>query len=99
MRTVAMADPPTLAPSPSLGACPAGGVHDHQGRGDYALVVNAPGASGQNNWRWCNKCQGLAFAGTSSPGACPATAVPDHQGSRHSTTTAHAPGAPGPNNT
>src|SRR5260221_2163578 len=81
MRTVAMAEPPTLAPSPSLGACPACGGHDHQGSGDYALVMTAPGASGQNNWRWCNKCQGLAFAGALSPEAGPALAVADQLGS------------------
>src|SRR5262249_43102376 len=27
--------------------------------------------TGQNNWRWCSRCQGLAFAGYSA-GACPA---------------------------
>ena len=26
----------------------------------------------QDNWRWCNKCQALAFAGNGSLGACPA---------------------------
>jgi hypothetical protein len=70
-----------FAGSPSLGGCPAGGVHDYQGSGDYTLVLNVPGASGQHNWRWCRKCQGLAFAGSSSPGACPAGGAHDHQGS------------------
>lgn len=45
------------------GACPAGGEHDHTGSGDYTLVINRPGAQGQANWRWCSKCQGLAFGG------------------------------------
>ena len=26
----------------------------------------------QANWRWCNKCQGLFFAGNPTSGACPA---------------------------
>lgn len=33
----------------------------------------------QDNWRWCNKCQGLFFAGVSA-GVCPAGAA--HDGSR-----------------
>jgi hypothetical protein len=98
MRNVAMAEPTTLAPSPSLGACPAGGVHNHQGSGDYTLVLNAPGAHGQNNWRWCNKCQGLAFAGASSPGACPAGGVHDHEGSGDYTLAMNVPGALGQSN-
>jgi hypothetical protein len=28
-------------------------------------------ADAQGNWRWCNKCQGLAYAGISG-GVCPA---------------------------
>ena len=43
--------------------CPAGGEHDHSGSGDYTLVINRPGAQGQTNWRWCRKCQCLAFGG------------------------------------
>jgi hypothetical protein len=65
------------------GACPAGGEHDHNGSGDYALTTNmgsnAPNA--QDNWQWCNKCQVLAYAGDSSPGACSAGGTHDHQGS------------------
>src|SRR5437879_3945417 len=26
----------------------------------------------QSGWRWCQKCQGLVFAGNPSPGPCPA---------------------------
>ena len=36
---------------------------------------------GQANWRWCNKCQGLAFAGSPSAGPCPAAGSHDHTGS------------------
>ena len=32
----------------------------------------------QDNWRWCNKCQGLAFAGFPSQGACPAGGLHNH---------------------
>ena len=35
----------------------------------------------QTNWRWCNKCQVLAFAGNPSPGACAAGGSHDHTGS------------------
>jgi hypothetical protein len=33
-----------------------------------AAAVEAAAKSEQDNWRWCNKCQGLAFAGNPSPG-------------------------------
>jgi hypothetical protein len=59
----------------SLGTCPAGGQHQDSGSDDYVLIHDAPAAalaSGQNNWQWCNKCQGLAFAGNPTPGPCPA---------------------------
>lgn len=29
-------------------------------------------ASIQDNWRWCNKCQGMFFAGNPTKGVCPA---------------------------
>jgi hypothetical protein len=32
----------------------------------------------QDNWRWCNKCQVLAFAGFPTPGACAAGGVHNH---------------------
>ena len=35
----------------------------------------------QDNWRWCNKCQVLAFAGFPSLGACAAGGSHDHSGS------------------
>ena len=43
--------------------CPAGGEHDHTGSGNYTLASNRAGLPGQSNWRWCRKCQGLAFGG------------------------------------
>src|SRR5206468_8347976 len=71
----------SYAGSASLGACPAGGNHDHTGSGNYSLSINDPSFPGQNNWRWCNKCQGLSFAGNPSQGACPAGGNHDHTGS------------------
>ena len=35
----------------------------------------------QAHWRWCSKCQGLAFAGNGLPGICPAGGHHDHNGS------------------
>jgi hypothetical protein len=64
-----------------LGACQAGGDHDHSGSGNYVLVQNEPSAPGQSNWKWCNKCQELCFAGTSHIGTCPAGGAHDHTGS------------------
>lgn len=43
--------------------CPAGGEHDQGPSANYTLPVNRAGAQGQANWRWCRKCQGLAFGG------------------------------------
>ncbi|MBW8817378.1 MAG: hypothetical protein JF598_03890 [Streptomyces sp.] len=71
-----------FAGNPSLGACAAGGQHNHTGSGDYALAQNVPaGAHQQSNWRWCNKCQVLAFAGNPSLGACAAGGEHSHAGS------------------
>jgi len=53
------------------GACPAGGDHDSGGSSDYALVHDDPEAQGQNNWRWCNKCEVLFYGGFPA-GKCPA---------------------------
>jgi hypothetical protein len=67
---------------PSLGACAAGGSHDHSGSGDYVLIQDVPvGGNEQDNWRWCNKCQALAFAGNPSPGPCADGGSHDHSGS------------------
>ena len=35
----------------------------------------------QNNWRWCNKCEGLAFAGNQTQGVCPTGGAHDHSSS------------------
>ena len=76
-----------FAGNPSPGACPAGGTHDHSGSGNYILVLDSPIPIPftQDNWRWCNKCQGLAYAGNPSVGACPAGGTHDHAGSENYT--------------
>ncbi|MBD2247090.1 hypothetical protein [Nostoc sp. FACHB-888] len=79
----------------SLGACPAGGVHDHRGSGQYVLILNSPNVKGQDNWRWCNKCQVLAFAGNQTLGICAAGGVHNHQGSGNYVLKLNEPNYPG----
>ena len=43
-------------------------------------VFQVGGSWGQSNWKWCNKCEGLTFAG--GTGNCPAGGVHDHNGSK-----------------
>ena len=66
-----------------LGPCPASGLHDHFGSGDYSLIVDAHEILGEDesDWRWCNKCQALAFADSPSLGSCSAGGMHDHTGS------------------
>ena len=75
----------SFAGSLSLGKCSAGGMHNHAGSGDYILPIRASGASVpldyQDNWRWCKKCQVLAFGGASSTGPCAEGGQHDHTGS------------------
>jgi CubicO group peptidase (beta-lactamase class C family) len=74
----------SFAGTTSLGACAAGGQHDHTGSGHYVLATQGAGPVpeyGQDNWRWCKKCQVLAFAGQASLGACAAGGQHDHTGS------------------
>jgi hypothetical protein len=40
-----------------------GGAHIHVGSGNYNLTVDEPNAPGQANWKWCNRCYGLAYSG------------------------------------
>jgi hypothetical protein len=70
-----------LAFSPNQpSVCPAGGGHDHNSSGNYALAVDDPSAQGQSGWRWCKKCQGLAFS-LNQPSVCPAGGSHDHSSS------------------
>ena len=59
-------------------------MHEHTGSGDYVLAIRGSGSvpqDHQDNWRWCNKCQVLAFAGNPSAGPCGAGGQHDHTGS------------------
>lgn len=65
------------------GVCPAGGAHTKVGSGNYTLAQQSsagPAGAGQANWRWCNKCQGLWFAGNSGS-KCPAGSAHSQVGS------------------
>ena len=66
--------------SRSPGRCPAGeGTHDHDNSGVYSLLISGNQPLVQVNWRWCRKCEGLAFwDGSRSPGRCPAGGSHDH---------------------
>ena len=66
--------------NPTQGVCPAGGVHNHSGSGDYNLD-DGVGSSLQDNWRWCNKCQGLFYAGNPTSGTCPTGGGHNYSGS------------------
>jgi hypothetical protein len=70
-----------FAGNATQGPCPAGGRHDHSGSANYSLLkdVSVPIPYGQDNWRWCRKCEGLAFSGNGEPGACPASGTHDHR--------------------
>ena len=63
----------------SLGVCPASGQHDFATSFEYTLAANVSGV-GQNHWRYCQKCQGLAFAGFGT-GVYPASGSHDFTGS------------------
>ena len=71
----------SFAGSPSLGACPAGGTHDHTNSRNYLVAFASSGLVGQANWRWCNKCQALSFGGVPAVGPCSAGGQHDHSGS------------------
>ena len=52
----------------------AGGAHAQAGSFNYSVSFNAPNIPEQSDWRWCNKCQGMFWAGavaqSVSPTAC-----------------------------
>ena len=72
-----------FAGNPSQGCCPnagiLGGSHSFRDSGNYKLVHNTP-SGGQNNWRWCSRCQGMFFAGNSL-GRCQAGGMHSSAGS------------------
>ena len=69
--------------NPDNGVCPApaapSGQHVLTGSGDYTLETTPAG--GQDNWRWCHKCEGLYFNGNPAAGVCPAGGAHDVSGS------------------
>jgi len=63
--------------------------------GSIGSVINGR----QDGWRWCNKCQALAFGReSSSSGVCFAGGSHDHQGSDNYNLTISAPNVPGQSN-
>ena len=56
------------------GKCVVDGGHDATASGKYTLIHNDEDAAGQQDWRWCKKCEGLWFAGggPDRQGKCPA---------------------------
>lgn len=69
-------------PAAASSRCPAGNTHDATGSYPYYhfYANDAPLIGMQPNWRWCRKCQGLAYAGN-GPGWCPGSGRHDHTGS------------------
>jgi hypothetical protein len=62
--------------------CSAGGVHGFTESANYALLADSALNTDQNNWRWCSKCQSLAFSdGTRLSGLCPGGGRHDHSAS------------------
>jgi hypothetical protein len=53
---------------------------------------------GQQNWRWCHKCEGMYFAGGATQGVCPAGGAHDHTGSGNYDIVNNWAAAPGQNN-
>jgi hypothetical protein len=78
------------------GATPAGGPHNFSRRGNYGLIDNDAAVPGQDNWRWCRRCQALCFG--ASRGSCPAGGPHDYTGSGDYTLEQTQNGVPGQDN-
>jgi hypothetical protein len=61
------------------------------------LAVGIGGTWGQQNWKWCNKCQALAYAG-SGTGVCAAGGTHDQSGSSLYSLALDQPAFPGQSN-
>ena len=68
----------------------------HRFTGDAAVIDIPP--SIQMNWRWCEKCTGLHFAGNPNKGACPAGGQHVSTGSGNYTLAMNDALAPGQSN-
>jgi hypothetical protein len=62
------------------------------------MVMNVAGRWGQDNWRWCNKCQGIAYTGNVALGPCPAGGNHDHGGSSNYSLSLNDASFPGQDN-
>jgi len=66
-----------------LSHCPSNGTHQPYDSHDFSMVwmdPNQPVDPGEQNWRWCRKCQGMFF-GNALPNRCPADSG-SHDGSQ-----------------
>ncbi len=54
-----------------------GNVGSSAGASPLSTATVSPSLPSQNNWRWCQKCQGLFFSGNPDQGVCPAGGVHD----------------------
>jgi hypothetical protein len=65
-------------PNVATSTCPASGAGNHNGASssNYRLVSDAPSYPGQQNWRWCDRCQGLFYGPNAAWSRCP-------EGGRH----------------
>ena len=59
---------------------PNGGAHDRGNSFNYVLAHDTQIPNGQDNWRWCRKCQGLFYGGYGE-GLCPAGGPHDRSNS------------------
>jgi hypothetical protein len=48
---------------------------------DPSALATISITNAQNLWKWCNKCQGMAYSDSGTLGVCPAGNVHDHTGS------------------
>src|SRR5262245_44066764 len=60
--------------------CPVGGQHEANTAHDWTLIHNSPYHEAETNWRWCNRCKGLFWAGFND-GICPAGGAHNKTGS------------------
>ena len=75
--------------------CAAGGAHTKSGSGNYIVAHNSPSTPGEQNWRWCSKCQGLFFGGNAGS-KCAAGGAHTKSGSGNYTLVQMGPGDPQP---
>lgn len=69
-------------------------AHDSLTQAERVIESSVPPKE-QINWRWCNKCGGLFWAGNASAGVCPAGGVHDMQQSGNYSLAMDTPSHPG----